>query len=348
MSIGFNARGKRVGLSTGADSMGFFAKMRGAAAGVAASGRGVLRRLNPLPFLRSRFVVLSARTTVRLALAVSTAFIVLIIHRRIFAAIEGYPEYQFHGASLPWKGRPAWAPADPQVVADIAPDIRRGEANLFDDRLVPFVAAKLKSDPWVRPETVRVERSFDRGLTARFDLRRPHLVVERREGYFLVDREGFRLPGAYARRPILDPAVAVYPVRGIPGPLPAAGARWEDPGIAAALDVSDVLQGYGVSGMVAAQAIDVANAGGRINPLEPEILIWAEQGVAIRWGRPRSTDVFGEPDVKMKLQALAMTLRQYPRLTGLASVDVRFLDRSGLSPSPVVTLRGGAVAKNRR
>lgn len=313
--------------------MALLKRVGGVASAAGKRLRAVLRRLNPVPFLRGRAFGIAWRA----AVAAGAVFVVLLVHRRIFSSLEGIPAYHYSASTLTLKVRPAWASADPQIVVDIAPDLK-GEASLLNPRLVPYIAERLKADPWVR-RVVRVERRYgdpSGGVRVRLEIREPYLVVERREGYFLVDRDGVRLPGQYARRPCLDPGVPVYPVRGIPGPVPVAGARWEDPGILAAVDVADVLGGYGVGGMVSTQAIDVSNIGGRVDRREPEILIWAEQGVAIRWGRPRTTEAYGEPDVRTKLQSLAMVLRQYPRLGGLASVDVRFMNRDGSSPVPVV------------
>ena len=265
-----------------------------------------------------------------LALA-SGLIVLLLIHRRIYADIDSSENFQVDFAKLAGGVKPPWVgPGLEQSITGPLPPL--GKMSLFDPRLVDTVVAYYERHPWVA-RVRRVEKKFPNGLTVELDLRRPVAAVYRQGGYFLVDREGVRLPGDFDRVPQLPFFVA--PVVGVSSDPPLAGRRWEDPALQAAVRVADALVQEGVPRQLAVRAIDVTNVGGRVNRRQSEIVVWAEDHVAIEWGRagdPARPEGGLERTAADKLHNLELVLVASPRLQGLQTVRVQF-DR------PYVALR---------
>jgi hypothetical protein len=259
----------------------------------------------------------------------ATVFVVILMHREIYLQMQASPAYRARVEDLRMAVRPAWAPQETVVVTVPMDATLAKQAQGCDAGLVGEVARRLESSPWVR-RVVEVRRSYPDRVEARVELRRPQACILRGTRTMYVDADGVRLPDLRPGTPMPE---GCYEVAGVDGPVPAVGAPWGHAGVRGALDVIRSLDAYRVERVLAVTRIDVSNIGGRRDARESEIVCWAASGVPVAWGRPSTTDAFGENEVGTKMRLLALALEAFPSLRGLERVDLRF-DRVVVRPRP--------------
>jgi hypothetical protein len=273
-----------------------------------------------------------SRRAVRLldvALVGATVFVVVLMHREIYLQMQASPAHRVRVEDLRMAVRPSWAPRETLTVAVPMDAALARQAQGCDAGLVGGVARRLEANPWVR-RVVEVRRVYPDRIEARVELRRPQAFVSRGGRMVYVDADGVRLPDLRAGTPVPEGCTEIA---GVDGPVPAAGARWDHAGVRGALDVIRSLDAYRVERVLAVARIDVSNIGGRRDARESEITCWTASGVPVAWGRPSTTDAFGENAVATKMRLLALALEAFPLLQGLERVDLRF-DRVVVRPRP--------------
>ncbi len=301
--------------------------------------RKTLAALNPLRMFRRRSRAAEAAPAVQqtrllslvldFALFGVTAFVVILIHREVYSQMQVRPDYRLRLDEMRMVYRPT--PSSPDTVligvpvdAELARQAREG-----DPGLVGGVARRLERNPWVRRVT-QVRRVWPDRLEARIEMRRPQALVLRGRRGVCIDADGVRLPDL--RGGTILPG-GCYEIVGVGGGVPAVGAVWDHPGVRGALDVIRALERYRVNRVLMVTRIDVSNIGGRRDARESEIFCWTAAGVPVAWGRPSTTDAFGENPVLVKMRHLAIALEAFPALRGLERVDLRF-DRVVVRPRP--------------
>lgn len=245
----------------------------------------------------------------------SFAFVVLLIHREVYSFIMKRRQYTIESSDLRVSVAPRWAR---ELGQDSFVELPDAKYSLFDDSAVARVGRAIEASPWVRKVTA-VDRVFPNEVRVKFEYRKPHVVVRRGEGYVVVDRDSVRLPGIYAERPPSELALEIVGLEGAP---PAPGTRWEDPGLAVGMEMARVAESDPLFVRAGVVAVDVSNAGGRMDPKKSEIVLQTSSGAVILWGRPPSTPRHGEITIGDKLANLAMVLDAYPYLEGLKSARV--------------------------
>ena len=269
----------------------------------------------------------------RIGAAGSLVLIVLLVHRSAYSLVIGAPNYQVPKSTARARVAPSWA--DPAAAESVV-TLPAGRDTLLDSDFVRRVAASFSDNPWVR-RVVAVERAFPDQVRVRLEMRSPRLAVRRPGGLVLVDQDGVRLPGTYAKAPTL-----VTEVAGIASAPPAPGRTWEGLEIATALEMASLAEGEAVLRRLGIRVVDVANLNGRRDPKSPDLLLVTSTGAVIDWGRAPSAARYGEPALAEKLDNLRRAAENYPRLEGVASVRIH---QKG--PARVKPVDAGVVRRTR-
>lgn len=217
-----------------------------------------------------------------------------------------------------WDEKPAWLPS--HVTDGITRAVlARSDLRLIDPSFAKRVAETVATNGWVQ-RVRRVEKFADGRVELVCEFREPIAAVYQFPNYYLIDREGVRLPGLY------DGAGELPLIQGARSPAPAEGEKWigEDlhAGIRLAALLGDQIYAYQVAG------ISVENYNGRLKRDDTHIRI---QTVADREGTIGGVVLWGsaigreaeEPTADEKLEILAANWQQTRRIdAGLDWIDV--------------------------
>ena len=269
-----------------------------------------------------------------------TVFLLLIIHRKVYAHYAMEPQYRINLAPLEVLAAPDWC-NDPSFEDAIRNSMKlEGRVSVFDKDLIPRLLAKYEGNPWVaRVESI--EKQFPNKLTVKLELRRPVVVVElkkwnNRSFYYLVDKDTVRIPGEYYTVPALPITLPI--VVGVRNSPPLPGQKWQDQGLTDAIDVACVFKQYDVYPKLDVAAIDITNSGGRRNKQSSELVILTGNHTQIEWGRPVNTDKPFELSAAEKIKNLCRVLDVSPQLQGIKVVKVQF-------DQPYIVLQEPALKK---
>ena len=224
----------------------------------------------------------------------------------------------------PWLGAARADELRRTIAALVAPDP-------MDRASLTRVAGVLADNPWVASVN-RVERGFDGVVSVSLVFREPVALVEARDGYHLVDGEGRRLPGVYPFEQLETLGLpALVGVRAAP---PPEGQVWPGDDVQSGLSLAKLMAGTPWATQV--RAVDVRNAGGRVDRQAPYLSIATAHGV-VRWGRAPGEESIYEPAAEQKLAMLGQVAGKFRgRIdAGGRTVDV-FLDRPMLHSDSVV------------
>ena len=270
----------------------------------------------------------------------ATVFLLLIIHRKVYAHYAVESQYQINLAPLEVLAAPDWC-NDPSFEDAIRNSMKlEGKVSVFDKDLIPRLLDKYESNPWVaRVESI--EKKFPNKLTVKLELRRPVVVVKlkkltKRSYYYLVDKDTVRMPGEYCTVPNLPITLPI--VVGVRNSPPLPGQRWQDQGLTDAIDVAGVFKQYQVYQKIDIAAIDITNSGGKRNKQSSEIVILTGNHAQIEWGRPVNTDKPFELSAAEKIKNLCRVLDVSPQLQGIKVVKVQF-------DQPYIVLQEPALKK---
>jgi hypothetical protein len=261
-----------------------------------------------------------------ICIVTASVFLLLIIHRKVYAYYSIQPTQQINLSPLEVLNKPDWC-IDPYFKDVICTSMQlTGKVSLFDKGCISQLLNKYKNNDWVA-EVKSIEKQFPNKVIVKLELRRPVAVVEikkfnNRSFYYLVDKDTVRLPGEYYTIPPLPITLPV--IVGVKNSPPLAGEKWPDKGLSNALDVAVVLKQYQIYSKLDVAAIDITNIGGKINKNGSEIVILSKNNVQIEWGRPINTDKLFELSTEEKIKNLYRVLGISPQLQGIKYVKIQF------------------------
>lgn len=200
--------------------------------------------------------------------------------------------------------------------------------SIFSPDLFPRVYSAFASNPWVET-LLEGSRVYPDKVEVALKLRRP-IALARIDGpqprYYLVDRDGARLPGYLAAPPENFPYPLPVLTGILGGPPDSSGGGFADPAVAHGARLALELYGWHNSDLypdLEVLEIDLANLEGRRNPLESEVILKTNVQVPIHWGRARrEMTVIGEASTAAKVEMVAKALRAYPSLGGVAAIKL--------------------------
>lgn len=200
------------------------------------------------------------------------------------------------------------------------------EADPFDQQSLQRAARNLQLSPWVR-RVRRVIRRPDGVIEVRAAYREPVALVQARDGYHLIDRDGVRLPAVY--EPGVIGQLGLEVIRNVNAAPPRAGRVWRGDDVRAGLKLAQLVARQPWHEQV--EAIDVANYGGRIDPGRPHLVMHTEGGL-VRWGRPPGQARFYEPHTQRKLHHLDLVLERFGAIDAGGQVVDVFRDNVLIHP----------------
>ena len=242
--------------------------------------------------------------------------------QKAWVKVKGMEDFRVDPSTLEIKGLPEWV--SPKMSEEIKKcSSLRGEVSMFEPHMAERMAREYAKSPWV--SNVRyIRKEFPNRLSIQFELRRPVALVKSNGKTYMLDGEGvvlspmlYQWPKDFPAGPPIIPAPTV--------PMPAPGQRCTDPGVLAGIDLLFFLMRNRADKIVEITAIDVANVGGRVSKKEPEIVLWTESQVRIKWGRPPSQSDCGEVPPLDKLANLMSVLQnEGKQFHSLDYADVRW------------------------
>ena len=230
------------------------------------------------------------------------------------------------------KNRPAWMTdfLAKQIAAGVRPN---GAHSAFDHQMLVDVTAQLRTNPWIR-KVNQVRRVYGNkpGDTLEIDCeyRAPVALVQAGGAYWLVDRQGVKLPEQFGPSDV--PKIVIGPdrrtniriVEGVRRPAPKAGHKWGGDDLAAGLDMVELL--YAKPFAEEIYKVNVSNVGGRKDPKEAHVVLVTKYNTAVRWGRPpEAADDFIEVKVARKLEYLRGVYEEFGRVDAKQPwIDIRY------------------------
>jgi len=232
-----------------------------------------------------------ARRFLRGALAVTLPLIVGVLvalaFGRLGEGLAGAPAYQMSRDCLRLVEGPDWM--TPAILAEI--DVRQElpeRFSLLDPTLCERIARAYEKTVWVE----RVDRVVKRDprvtsgrppLEVSLKFRRPIAFVQMagRDGFYLVDAQGVRLPGVY-REPRLG-QTRLLVITGCREPTPQPGRVWQGASLQAGVRVAEAVTPRRERFRLT--TVDVSNFGGRRDPRDTEIALYTTGRTQIKWGK---------------------------------------------------------------
>ncbi|HET6251461.1 MAG TPA: hypothetical protein VFE47_27500 [Tepidisphaeraceae bacterium] len=207
--------------------------------------------------------------------------------------------------------------------------------SAYDHDLLVQTKAALEANPWIS-KVYEVRRAFREkpGDTLEIDCeyRVPTALVKWGAYYWLVDRDGFKLPDQYEPGDVSkivaveDGHVDIRVIEGVHRPPPATGKKWLGEDLAAGLEMAALLSDKPYAQDI--QRINVAHFG---SAREPHVVLVTRYNppTEIRWGRTPSElekDPFLEVTTAKKLDRLQKIYTQFGRVDAgqKDGLDIRF------------------------
>lgn len=274
---------------------------------------------------RRRWIVRGA-ATLGVVLAVLVSFIV--VRRQVerhYLLLDRPP-----GVEL--VNRPAWMSdlLAEQIIRMVKPTT---PSPATDRQLLVDRVALLRASPWVK-EVRQVRRVYRNGpgdtLQIDCEWRTPTALVQWKDEFVLVDRDGVRLPEKYRHDQLpqllrsRDGRTNLRIIEGVEKPPAAPGSQWPGEDLKAGLDLVSTLAAYDWTDEI--ERVNVSNFGGRIDPRSAQLTLITRYNTELRWGRPvHANDYFVEVAWERKLERLKQIRERYGRIdAGAAFVELRF------------------------
>jgi len=258
---------------------------------------------------------------------------------RLWAAVSGRPEFTLDASALSFHNCPPCGRR-----AQMASELRKqlsaaiGGRSVFDEDLCRRVEERLRAGPcfWIR-EVKSVRRLLPDRLELEMVFREPAALVQFGPDCYMIDADGYWLPDHLYLLPegwdtdripvIVNRKLRTSPplARGWSGPALAVGAR-----------LHMFLLRSGLFDELPMKTLDVTHVGEA--GYEPDIVLTARNGVAIKWG---CSDSYAQleglslpsgrnPDSR-KLEMLRTKMGDYPGLEGLNYIDLRWVGKISVS-----------------
>ena len=208
--------------------------------------------------------------------------------------------------------------------------------SIFDPDLCGQVDRELRASPWVL-DVRSVRRLLPNRLRIDMVFRAPVALVSYGRRTYMLDCDGRCMPdgvsdGLYRRPERWQRPDAPVLVNRRLNSRPERGLPWGGPALVAGARFYEYLSRAHLFAQLPIKTIDVTGVGHRDDPdVEPEIVLKTAAGVQIKWGR---SDVYRQvaglaqlaPLYRddRKLAMLRDKLAEYPGLSGLQYIDLRF------------------------
>jgi hypothetical protein len=238
------------------------------------------------------------------------------------------------------KNKPHWM--SEFLVQRIAATARPKELHSpFDHQSLIDIETALSENPWIS-KVYSIRRAYrDKpGDTLEIDCeyRAPAALMKWGAHYWLVDRDGFKLPDQYEEADkdkivtVVDGRVDIRIIEGVHRPPPQTGKKWVGDDLAAGLEMTALLSDKPFAQEIL--KINVAHFG---NPREPQVVLVTKYNTEIRWGRTPSEldkDPFMEVSTRKKLDRLQLIYTQFGQVDAhkKEGLDIRF-DNAVTTPS---------------
>ena len=201
--------------------------------------------------------------------------------------LRGEAVYQLSRDGLRLVKSPDWAAPSALADLDVAGELPE-RFSLLDPTLCERLARAYEKCIWVE----RVERIVKRDprvpssgppLEVRLRFRRPIAFVQvaGRNGFYLVDTQGVRLPGVY-QEPVLGD-LRLLVITGCQASVPSPGDAWSDSSLQAGVHVAAAVEP--IRQKFRLVTVDVSNVGGRRDPRDAEIALFTANHTRIKWGK---------------------------------------------------------------
>jgi len=225
---------------------------------------------------------------------------------------------------------PEWKKALEKEISPYAA-FAKGDRTL-DDSLLQKIADGYRRCPWVK-DVAWIKRQFPGEIVAKIELRYPGAVVEvkagRRTAYYLVGRDGVRLPRVYKRWPV--PGLNVPCITGVQVGPPLPGELWREKSITDSIQIVGLMKTSEIiKNAVRIRNVDVTNFGGRVDRNESEFLLSDRNDCVFEWGRAPDTAKPGERPVEAKLAEMERVIVEGKLARG-RRIPLRFARRPSLS-----------------
>lgn len=193
------------------------------------------------------------------------------------------------------KNQPTWM--HPRVAKDLrALTAGQLSADPFDNQSLSKAAGVLGQVPWVK-EVRQVRRLADGRVEVDAVFREPFAVIEARDGFHLVDVEGFRLPGLYARENVPSPPLPL--ILGINSAPPGeAGRLWQGYDVRSAMTLVRLLEAQPFAKQIRAYNASKRDAADRVR-----LELLTKDG-KIEWGYPPGEEMAVEVKPQVKIERL--------------------------------------------
>ncbi|TET33661.1 MAG: hypothetical protein E3J72_16300 [Planctomycetota bacterium] len=199
--------------------------------------------------------------------------------------------------------------------------------SVFDPKLLKDVREAFLSNPWVSSVDM-VRREYPNTVTFQVRLRRPVAYIRQSRKLFLVDGDGFRLPGTYFR-PVPELKLPFVSGASESSPAPPIGMAFDNPRLAPALDLVAIMDSYRwlldkYNEYI--EEIDVSNVGSTEGS---EVNFRLSSGMVFEWGRTPGSGNLPVLTTKQKIENLKRALETRNRPPGRRTVSLWSCSTSG-------------------
>jgi len=190
----------------------------------------------------------------------------------------------------------SFRPLEPQI-AQIHRDGR-------DQEIAGVLTERLSKNAWVR-KVFWTRRSYGGQFIIHAEFREPTAVVAVDKSCYMIDEQGFLLPGKYRPEALSD--CGMLEIHGCAAQLPPVGHKWAADDLQAGLELVRLLANVPFRSQI--RAVNVANYGGRTDRAASWITLTTDRGTTIRWGKPIGKEGGLETTAEQKIALLAAARR---------------------------------------
>jgi hypothetical protein len=169
-----------------------------------------------------------------------------------------------------------------------------------DPQLPRVLALQLAKNAWVDRVTW-IRRSFGGQFVINATFREPTALVSLDEWCYLIDDQGYVLPGKYKYDALAG--CGMLEIQGVTGPVPATGRLWAGDDLQAGLKLVKLLTPLPFKSQI--HSVDVSNFQGRRDKGTPWLTLITDRHTTIRWGKPVGEEHGLETSAAQKLALLA-------------------------------------------
>jgi hypothetical protein len=258
----------------------------------------------------------------RLARGGLTVFITLVVLGGVcfgLKQLEGYvnqlPIFTSSEVSVSLYNQPGWMsePLAEQILKEsflpIQEELRELHRQGQDNKLSEVLAGELVLNPWVN-KVFWVRLGFGGKVVISAEFREPTALVNRDDGCFLIDENGYLLPGKYKYDALVK--CGILEIHGVKGRIPDAGAKWTGGDLQSGLGLVKLLKSAPFRHQI--KAVDVTNFEGRCDRNSSWLVLETDRNTIIRWGRPAGEERGLENTARDKLALVAGAYADYKHI----------------------------------